>query len=242
PAGCACKNVTDWVDHHAVHIKCSKASILFRPCITVVSGSKHPTSLAHNGMCSGEDVIVATINGQRRNVGRCQTYVGKRPTVAVVSGAIHACSASCCSGKDSSGRNDRQRPNVAAVQTVVYRRPAVAIVCRSENAAAKICPCKNVATRIGRQRANIGLDHVVINFYPTVSIISRAVDAASSAYKVSSYENVTIRDKWNAFIKRKQAIINLLPILSAIGLANHAAPVITGENDISRIDIWIVNL
>ena len=83
-------------------------------------------------MCSGEDVIVATINGQRRNVGRCQTYVGKRPTVAVVSGAIHARSASCCSGKDSSDRNDRERPNVAAVQTVVYRRPAVAIVCRSD--------------------------------------------------------------------------------------------------------------
>ena len=121
------QNVTDWVDHHAVHIKCCKASILFRPCITVISGSKHPTSLTHNGMCSGEDVIVAIIKGQ---LGRCQTYVGKRPTVAVVSGAIDACSVSCCSGKDSSGRIDRERPNVAAVQTVVYRRPAVAIVCR----------------------------------------------------------------------------------------------------------------
>src|SRR6476660_4270480 len=147
------------------------------------------------GMRSGEDVIVATINGQCRNVGRCQTYVGKRPTVAVVSGAIHARSASCFSGKDSSGRNDCERPNVAAVQTVVYRRPAAAIVCRSENAAAKICTCKNVSTRIGRQRGNIGLDDVVINFYPTVSIITTAVDAASSADKVSSYVNVTIRDK-----------------------------------------------
>jgi hypothetical protein len=38
--------------------------------ITVISGSKHSTSLTHDGMCSGEKVIVATINGQRRNVGR----------------------------------------------------------------------------------------------------------------------------------------------------------------------------
>jgi hypothetical protein len=53
---------------------------------------------------------------------------------------------------------------------------------------------------------------VVTNFYPTFSIITRAVDAASSADKVSSYENVTIRDQESAFIKRKQAIINLPPI------------------------------
>jgi hypothetical protein len=57
-----------------------------------------------------------------------------------------------------------------------------------ENAAAKMWLLGLVANA-----PNIGLDHVVINFYPTVSIISRAVDAASSADKVSSYENVTIR-------------------------------------------------
>ena len=75
------------------------------------------------------------------------------------------------------------------------------------------------------------------NFYPTFSIITRAVDAASSADKVSSYENVTIPDKQSAFMKRKQAIINLLPILPAVGRAKHAAPVSTGENEISRIDV-----
>src|SRR6478736_3101005 len=126
--------------------------------------------------------------------------------------------------KDSSDRIDHERPNVAAVQTVVYRRPAVAIVCRSENAA-KICSCKNVATRIGRQRAKIGWDHVVTNFYPTFSTITRAVDAASSADKVSSYENVTILE------------IDLLPMLPAVSRAKHAAPVSTGENKISRIDV-----
>ena len=141
-AGCACKNVTDWVDHHALHVKCCEASILFRPCITVISGSKHPTSLTHYGMRSGEDVIVATISGQCRNVSRCQTYVGKRPTVAVVSGAIHASSASCCSGKDSSDRNDRERPNVAAVQTIVNRRPAAAMSVDRKTPPTKSAPTK----------------------------------------------------------------------------------------------------
>ena len=75
------------------------------------------------------------------------------------------------------------------------------------------------------------------NFYPPFSIITRAVDAASSADKVSSYENVTIPDKQSAFMKRKQAIINLLPILPAVSRAKHAAPVSTGENEISRIDV-----
>ena len=67
------------------------------------------------------------------------------------------------------------------------------------------------------------------NFYPPFSIITRAVDAASSADKVSSYENVTIPDKQSAFMKRKQAIINLLPILPAVGRAKHVARVTTGE-------------
>ena len=55
------------------------------------------------------------------------TDVSERPTVAVIRGAIHASSASCCSGKNSSDRIDRERPNVAAIQTIVYRCPAVAI-------------------------------------------------------------------------------------------------------------------
>src|SRR3954451_2993435 len=123
--------MTDCVDDHAVHVKGCEASILLRPCITVISGSKHPTSLTHSGMCPGEEVIVPTINGERRNVGGCYTFARKRPTVAVVRGAIHACSASCCSGEDRSDGVDRERPNVAAVQTVVCRYPAIAIVCRS---------------------------------------------------------------------------------------------------------------
>lgn len=95
------------------------------------------------------------------NICRCQAYVGKRPTVVVVSGAIDARSAFCSSGTDSFDRIDRERPNVAALQRVVYLLPVV--VCRAENAAVKICSCENVPTRIGRQRSNIRLDDAVIN-------------------------------------------------------------------------------
>jgi hypothetical protein len=137
------------------HVKCCEASVLFRPCFTVISGSKHPTSLTHNGMCSGEDVIVATINGQRRNVGRCQTYVGKRPTVAVVSGAIHAFR--ILLSRQRQFRPERSR------ETKCCRSPnrcLLASSCRhclsiGKHRRQNICSCKNVATRIGRQRANI---------------------------------------------------------------------------------------
>ena len=43
----------------------------------------------------GEDVIVATINGQRRNVGRCQACVGKRPTVAIVCRSANSAAKIC---------------------------------------------------------------------------------------------------------------------------------------------------
>jgi hypothetical protein len=101
------------------------------------------------------------------------------PNCRLVSGAIDARSASCCSGKDSLDRVDGERANVATVQSIGYRRPV--LVCRTENAAAKTCSCKNVPTRIGRQRPNIHLDDVMTNFQPTVSIITLAVDAAGAA-------------------------------------------------------------
>src|SRR4029079_16360478 len=169
--------------------------------------------------------MAVIIDPQPSYISRCQTCVSERPTVAVIRGAIHACSASCCSGKNSSRRIDRERPNVAAIQTIVYRCPAVAIISRSENAAAKIRTRKNVAIGIDCQSANISLDHVVINFYPAFSVIAREIDAAGTTYKIGSDENVTIVESKRAFIKRTQAIINLLPILPAIDRAKHASAV-----------------
>jgi hypothetical protein len=104
----------------------------------------------------------------------------------------------------------------------------------------KYVPAKNVAAGIDSEGPNIGLNYVVINIYPTVSLITSAVDAVRSVYKISPYENVTIGVD-SAFIKRKQAIINLLPILPALGRAKHAAPGSTGEIEINRIDVWRVN-
>jgi hypothetical protein len=131
------QNVTDWVDVYPVHVKCCEASILFRPRVTVISGSKHPTSLTRDGMCSGEDVIVATINSQCRNVGRCQPMLA---SVQVSSLSVErytpvphpAVTATIIpTGLIARDQMLPRTPNRC------YRGPPVAIVCRSENSAPK---------------------------------------------------------------------------------------------------------
>jgi hypothetical protein len=117
-------------------------------------------------MCSGEDVIVATFNGQRRNVGRCQTYVGAQLSPLSVERYTSVPHPAVLAKIVPTGL-------IARDQMLLQSKPLFTGVQLSplsvdrKTTPPKICPCKNVATRIGYQRANIGSDHVVINFYPT---------------------------------------------------------------------------
>jgi hypothetical protein len=67
----ASKDVAQRVDGHCAHINRRKTIILFRPAVTVVSGSEHAATLTEYGMSSGKDVTVAFIDRQRRDVGGC---------------------------------------------------------------------------------------------------------------------------------------------------------------------------
>jgi hypothetical protein len=66
--GSGYEDVAERVDCHAVHVKCREVIILFRPGGTVISGTKYSAAFAHDRMCSGENVTVTGVNGERSNV------------------------------------------------------------------------------------------------------------------------------------------------------------------------------